>query len=113
MPNQKIVQGTRAAALKAVSYVKSVPINALRPVSHGNDHAIRAEHGISVEMRLDLFVGVGGDLPTESVPGLVIKEKDGPAPVIVGMTPELEQVLYDIGRNASLLEAGLGVMRDR
>ena len=64
-------------------------------------------------MGLDLFVVVPGDLPAESVPGLMAEEKNRSAPVVVGVTTELVQVLDDVGRDASLLKPCLSVMCDR
>lgn len=90
-----------------------MPVDALCSVSDGDDHAIGAKHGIGVEVRLDLLVGLAGNLPTKLVPGLVIEEEDRSASVVVGVTTELEQVLDDIGRDASLLKPRLSVMCDR
>jgi len=109
----KITQGTFPWTQKTACYVKSVPIDSLRPVTYGDDHAVRAKHSIGVEMGLDLFVGVAGNLPTESVPGLMVEEENRSAPVVVGVTTELEQVLYDVGRDASLLKPCLSMMCDR
>jgi len=67
-----------------------MPVDALCSVTDGDDHAIGAKHGIGVEMGLDLFVGVAGNLSAELVPGLMVEEEDCSAPVVVGVTAKLE-----------------------
>lgn len=89
-----------------------MPVDSLCSVSDGDDHAIRPKHGICVEVGLDLFVGVVGNLPAESVPGPVIEEENRSSSVIVGVAAEFEQVLDDVRRDASLLKPCLSVMCD-
>jgi len=109
----KITQGTVLWSEKADSYVKSVPVNSLRPMPHGHHHAVRAEHGIGVEMRFDLLVRVTGDLTPQRVTCPVIKKHNRSAPVVMCLTPEVEQALNNDGGYASLLEACLGMVSNR
>lgn len=91
----------------------SVPIDTLRPMPNGDDHAVLAYHRIGIEVRFDLLERVAGNLPTKFVSGAVIEEENGSSSVIMGLTPEVEKAFYNIGGNAPLLESGLGVVRDR
>jgi hypothetical protein len=109
----KIVQGRGGAARKTGSYVKSVPVYSLCPVPYGDDCAVISQHRIGIEVRLDLLERVAGNLSTKFVSGAVIEEENGSSSVIMGLTPEVEQALHDIGRNTPLLKPGLSMVRDR
>jgi hypothetical protein len=109
----KITQGTVLWDQKTDSYVKSVPVDPLRPMTHRHHYAVRAEHGISVEMRFNLLVGVASYLTPQRVACPVIKKDNRPTPVVMGLTSEVEQALNDDRWNASLLEARLSMVSDR
>ena len=109
----KITQGRVPWAQKTDNYVKSVPVDPLRPMSHGDHHAVRAKHGVSVEMRFDPLVGLARHLASQPASCPVIEKDNRSASVVMGMTSEVEQTLNDDGWDASLLEARLGVVSNR
>ena len=87
-------------------------IDALGPMPDRHHHTVRTEHGIGIEMRFDLLVGIARNLATQGVASPVIEEKDRPASVVVCLTTKVEQTLNDDGRNAALLQPGLSVVCD-
>jgi len=88
----------------------SMSIDTLRSVTHGDDDAIRAQHGIGTQMRLDLFERVFANLPTELASGFLIKKDDRSSLVVMGLATKVEQLLNNKRRNATLLKAGLSMV---
>ena len=90
-----------------------MPVDPLRAVPYGHDRAIRSKHCIGIEMGFEPLVGIAGDLPAKLGSSFMVEEEDRPSSVIMGLAPEVEQALHDIGRNTPLLKPGLSMVRDR
>jgi hypothetical protein len=76
-----------------------MPVDPVRAMPDCHDLAIRAEHDVGIEMRLDLFVIVIGDFLTKLGPGFLIKEEDCTSSVVISLTSKVEQAFDDNRRD--------------
>lgn len=90
-----------------------MPVDPLRAVPDGHDRAIRSKHCIGVEVGFEPLEGIAGNLPAKFGSSFLVEEQDCPSPVIMGLTPKIEQSLDDNWRDTPLLKTYLSMIRDR